>query len=291
MLISCPHCSHRYRIRENAIPPGKKGRIVCHNCGFMIIVDETGAICVNMTGSILPVPISYVHTRIQRVPEKTLRRNRLEAYFDDSPVAEYYRVLKTQVLQLTREKGFNTLLVTSASGHEGKSLTAANLAISLAKELEHTVLLIDADLKRPSLHRLFDLNPPGSLFDALNGGNRLAGRLINPGINKLTMLLNNQVYANSAEIMGSPAMRELIDEMKHRYADRYIIFDAPPVLGAADSLILSRHVDGVIVVAAHGETQGEDLYKAMDLLKETNVLGTVLNKAPVRVKERRYAYA
>lgn len=69
--------------------------------------------------------------------------------------------------------------------------------------------------------------------------------------------------------------------MKHRYADRYIIFDAPPVLGAADSLILSRYVDGVIMVAAHGDTQGEDLYKAMELLKETNVLGTVLNKAPV----------
>ena len=121
----------------------------------------------------------------------------------------------------------------------------------------------------------------GNLSDALFGGNRLAGRLVNPGINKLTMLLNSQTFPNSAEIMGSPAMRGLIEEMKHRYADRYIIFDAPPVLGAADSLILSRYVDGVIMVAAHGDTQGEDLYKAMELLKETNVLGTVLNKAPV----------
>ena len=281
MLISCPQCTQRYRLRDNSIPAGKKGRIVCKRCSFMIIIDDTGAICDNMTASTLPVPISYVHTKIQRVSEKTMRRNRLEAFFDDSPVAEYYRVLKTQILQLTREKGFNTLLVTSTGGNEGKSLTAANLAISLAKELQHTVLLIDADLKRPSLHRLFDINPPGSLSDALNGNNRLAGRLVNPGINKLTMLLNNQIFPNSAEIMGSPGMRRLIEEVKHRYADRYIIFDAPPVLGAADSLILSRYVDGVILVAAHGETQAEDLYKAMDLLKDTNVLGTVLNKAPV----------
>ena len=246
MLITCPQCNQRYRAHENAIPVGKKGRIICKHCGYMILVDDSGAICRKMTASSLPVPISYIHTKIQRVPETTMRRNRLEAFFDDSPVAEYYRVLKTQILQLTREKNLNTLLVTSASGHEGKSLTAANLAISLAKELQHTVLLIDADLKRPSLHQFFDINPPGSLSDALNGNNRLAGRLVNPGINKLTMLLNNQIFPNSAEIMGSPAMRMLIEEMKHRYADRYIIFDAPPVLGRRRQSDLSRYVDGVI---------------------------------------------
>jgi protein-tyrosine kinase len=282
MLISCPQCSHHYRIQDNTIPAGKKGRLVCRHCSCMIIIDHNGSIYESMATGTLPMPISYIHTKIQRVSETTLRRNRLEAFFDDSPVAEYYRVLKTQILQLTRDKGLNTLLVTSASGNEGKSLTAANLAISLAKELQHTVLLIDADLKRPSLHQLFDVNPPGSISDAFNGNNRLAGRLVNPGINKLTMLLNNQSFSNSAEIMGSPAMRELIDEMKHRYADRYILFDGPPVLGGADSLILSRYVDGVIMVTAHNETQGEDLYKAMELLKDVNVLGTVLNKAPVR---------
>jgi len=228
----------------------------------------------------LPVPISYTHSKIVKVPEETLKRNRLEAYFDDSPAAEHYKVLKTQLLQMTREKGLNTLLVTSAEDNVGKSLTAANLAISLAKELEHTVLLVDADLKKPSLHKLFELAPPGSLSDALHGNGHLAGRLVNPGINKLTMLLGNQTFAGSAEIMGSPAMRNLITEMKTRYEDRYIIFDAPPVLGTADALILSKYVDGVILVVAHDQSQGEAVYKAMELLKETNVIGTVLNKAP-----------
>jgi exopolysaccharide/PEP-CTERM locus tyrosine autokinase len=282
MIITCQKCNTRYRIRDEVIPPGKTVSGTCKHCGIKLVVARDGGHREDTPSSTLPVPISYINTRIVRVAEDILRRNRLEAFFDDSPMAEYYRVLKTQILQLTREKGLNTLLVTSAGDNEGKSLTAANLAISLAKELQHTVLLVDADLKRPSLHNLFDIDPPGSLSDALYCSNRLAGRLVNPGINKLTMLLGNQSFSNSAEIMGSPAMRELIDEMKHRYADRYIIFDAPPVLGAADSLILSRYVDGVVMVVAHNETQGEDLYKAMDLLKAVNVLGTVLNKAPLK---------
>lgn len=280
MIITCPKCHKRYRVSAYKIPLGKRAVGDCKNCGKHMIVAREGLLNDDQTLSTLPVPISYTHSKIVKVPEEILKRNRLEAYFDDSPVAEHYKVLKTQILQATREKGLNTLLVTSAEDNAGKSLTAANLAISLAKELEHTVLLVDADLKKPGLHNLFELTPPGSLLDAIHGNGHLAGRLVNPGINKLTMLLGNQVSANSAEIMGSSAMRRLIDEMKTRYEDRYIIFDAPPVLGTADTLILSRYVDGVILVVAHNETQGEDLYKAMDLLKESNVIGTVLNKAP-----------
>lgn len=287
MIITCPQCKTRYRINDEIIPLGKKVALSCKRCAKKTVFVRRARAYENTEKSTLPVPISYSHSKIMKVPEETLRRNRLEAYFDDSPVAEQYRVLKTQILQMTREKGLNTLLVTSPGDNDGKSLTAANLAITLAKELEHTVLLVDADLKKPSLHTLFDIHPPGSLSDALYGNGRLAGRLVNPGINKLTMLLGNQVFPHSAEIMGSPAMRKLIQEMKNRYKDRYIIFDAPPVLGSADTLILSRYVDGVILVVAHDETQVEALYKAMDLLKEANVIGTVLNKAPVG-KRRAY---
>jgi protein-tyrosine kinase len=280
MIITCPLCHKRYKISAEKIPPGKRAAGKCQNCGRHMVVTREGLIGGGGPMNTLPVPISYTHSKIVKVPEETLKRNRLEAYFDDSPAAEHYKVLKTQLLQMTREKGLNTLLVTSAEDNVGKSLTAANLAISLAKELEHTVLLVDADLKKPSLHKLFELAPPGSLSDALHGNGHLAGRLVNPGINKLTMLLGNQTFAGSAEIMGSPAMRNLITEMKTRYEDRYIIFDAPPVLGTADALILSKYVDGVILVVAHDQSQGEAVYKAMELLKETNVIGTVLNKAP-----------
>ena len=280
MIITCPLCHKRYKVSVEKIPPGKRAAGKCQTCGRHMVVTREGLVGGDQPASTMPVPISYTHSKIVKVPEETLKRNRLEAYFDDSPVAEHYKVLKTQLLQMTREKGLNTLLVTSAEDNVGKSLTAANLAISLAKELEHTVLLVDADLKKPSLHELFELTPPGSLSDALHGNGHLAGRLVNPGINKLTMLLGNQTFASSAEIMGSPAMRNLITEMKSRYKDRYIIFDAPPVLGTADALILSKYVDGVILVVAHDQSQGEAVYKAMELLKETNVIGTVLNKAP-----------
>ncbi len=287
MIITCPQCNTRYRIRPEHIPEGKRAAGTCKRCGHRFVVALPSQSRQTESASCLPVPISYSHSKIVRVPEEILRKNRLEAFFDDSLVGEQYKILRTQVLQMTREKNLNTLLVTSAGENDGKSLTAANLAISLAKVLEHTVLLVDADLRKPGLHTLFEIDPPGSLSDTLYGKRDFSSLLVNPGINKLTIALSNQSFSNSAEIMGSPAMRNLIEEMKNRYEDRYIIFDAPPVVGGADALILSQHVDGVILVAAYNETQGEAIYKAMDLLKEANVIGTVLNKVPC-VKRKAY---
>ena len=239
--------------------------------------------------STLAASIDYSQTRIVEVNPNTMRDNRLISFFNGSPVTDQYKILRTKILHKTKEEGLNTILVTSAADSEGKSITAANLAISLAREVVHTVLLVDADLRNPSLHRLFGIEPAGGLSDCLLNGIPLSNLLINPGINKLTILPGRHKLPDSAEIVGSPKMMELIHEMKNRYQDRYIIFDSPPLIGSADTLILSEYVDGVILVVEYGKTQKGQIEKALELLKERNLIGTILNKAVIP-KKQAYAY-
>lgn len=243
----------------------------------------------DMQRSSLATTIDYTQTSIFEVDHNTMRDNRLISFSDESHVSAQYKILRTQILHKTKEEGLNTILVTSAGDGEGKSITAANLAISLAREVAHSVLLVDADLRNPSLHRLFGIEPEGGLSDCLLNDIPLTDLLINPGINKLTVLPGRHKLPESAEIAGSPKMMELIHEMKIRYKDRYIIFDSPPLIGSADTLILSKFVDGVILVVEYGNTQKDQIEKALELLKEINVIGTVLNKAIIP-KKQAYAY-
>ena len=229
--------------------------------------------------------IDYNQTKIIEVNPDTMHDNRLISFFDGVPASEQYKILRTQILHKTKEEGLNTILVTSVGENEGKSITAANLAISLAREVVHTVLLVDTDLRNPFLHKLFGVKPVGGLSDCLLNDIPLSNLLINPGINKLTILPGHHRLRDSADIVGSPKMVELIREMKNRYRDRYIIFDSPPLIGSADTLILSEYVDGVILVIEHGKTQKSQIEKAMELLKGANLIGTILNKAVVSRKD------
>ena len=241
----------------------------------------------NQTGN-LSEQINYQQSKIIKLDPKMLRRNRLTAFFDDSPISRQYKILRTQVLHKTKENGLNTILITSPNENEGKSLTAANLAISLAMEVEHTVLLVDADLCRPTLHKLFGFEPASGMSDCLLAGKSLPDILVNPGINKLTILPGRNNFSNSAEIVGSPAMKQLIKEMKHRYSNRYIIFDAPPAIDCPDTLILSQHVDGIILVTEYDKTTRDQIEKTLILLKNANILGTVLNKTRIKKKTGYY---
>ena len=238
----------------------------------------------------LSIPVEYTQSKVINVSDDTLRHNRLMAFFDDSLVSDQYKILRTQILHKTEEEGLNTILITSPGECEGKSITAANLAISLAREVVHTVLLVDADLRNPSLQRLFGVESAGGLSKCLLNDRPLADFLINPGINKLTILPGCHKLPNSAEIIGSPKMKQLVHEMKHRYQDRYIIFDSPPLIGSADTLVLSQYVDGVILVVEYGKTQKDQIEKALELLKGRNLVGTILNKAVVP-KKQAYVYA
>jgi protein-tyrosine kinase len=233
--------------------------------------------------------IHYTATRTVPVRLEDLRRQRIITGHDDGQVREAYKILRTQILQRTRAEQKNTLMVTGALPNEGKTLTAINLAISLSHEVDKTVLLVDTDLRFPSVHTFFGLPPGPGLVDYLAGDAQLPNLLVHPqGFDKLVILPGGKAVAGAAELIGSPMMGNLVRELKHFYPDRYVIFDLPPVLSYADPLAFAPFVDGIILVVEMGKTPREDIQKCVDLLKNYPVLGLVLNKADEREHECYY---
>ncbi len=208
-----------------------------------------------------------------------------------SPMAEEYRKLKEMVIKLTRgDQTKNTLMITSAMVGEGKTTTALNLAISMAQEYDHTVLLIDADLRRPSIGRYLDLGAKPGLTECLLDGVAVPDLLIKTGIGKLVILPSGRVAPNPGELFSSNKMRALIREMKHRYTDRYIIIDTPPVLPFAETRTLSGIVDGVIMVVKSGLSTLENIQDAKEAMRGANILGLVYNHARPDSLSSSYSY-
>lgn len=208
-----------------------------------------------------------------------------------SPVAEQYKKLKAKILRDT-EKGFrNTIMVASAGIGEGKSVTAVNLAVSFANEIDHTVLLIDGDLRSPSVHRYLGLpNRPG-LSEYLKGEAELPDLLVKTGIGKLVLLSAGKPPENPAELIASDRMKDLVNELKSRYKDRYIIFDSSPVLVTADALSLGNYVDGIVFVVQAEQTIPKAAAQALSLLKDNaDILGVVFNNIPDYLASNIHSY-
>jgi protein-tyrosine kinase len=170
--------------------------------------------------------------------------------------------------------------VTSPGHGEGKTLTAVNLAASLAMETTQTVLLVDANLRNPSIHEVFGLEGCMGLADYLLDNQPVEDLLVHPGIGRFVVLPGGRAISNSSEILTSPKMLALVEEFKHRYPSRIIIFDLPPLLHSADVLAFSPYTDALLLVVEEGKTTAEELQRALSLVKNSRpVLGTVLNKA------------
>jgi protein-tyrosine kinase len=208
-----------------------------------------------------------------------------------SPIAEEYRKLKSMIVKLTKRGGFkNILMVTSSLGGEGKSLTALNLAVTLSEEYDYTVLLIDADLRNPTLHKYLELETGTGLADCLVDGLDAGKAMVRPGIGKLSFIPSGRAVGNPAELLSSRKMKDLIGEIKHRYSDRYIIIDTPPVLSVAETCSLSALVDGILFVVREGQSSFENVKDALDILKDGNVLGLVFNDVSAENLNGRYHY-
>lgn len=227
-----------------------------------------------------PVSLTYTHTRVVEVATEKLREKRIITDLDQNTFTDAYRILRTQVLQRLREKNWNSLAVTSPGENEGKTLTAINLAISMAMEINHTVLLVDADLRHPAVHGYFGLDVEYGLSDYLTGDKPLSELLVHPAnFPRFVILPGGRPLDNSAELLNSPKMVRLVEEMKSRYHSRIVLFDLPPLLSAADALAFSPYVDAALLVIEEGKTQADEAKRALGLLESTNVIGTVLNKS------------
>ena len=231
-------------------------------------------------GQAVPSPIVYTTTRSLNVPLPVLRQRRVMAAYDKGPFVDAVKILRTQVMHRLRENNWNVLGVTSPGHGEGKTLTAVNLAVSLAMETTQTVLLVDANLRNPSIHEVFGLKDCPGLADYLLDNQPVEDLLVHPGIGRFVLLPGGRAISNSTEILTSPKMLALVEEFKHRYPSRIVIFDLPPLLYTADVLAFSPYIDALLLVVEEGKTTVEEVRRAFSLLKNSRpVLGTVLNKA------------
>jgi len=221
---------------------------------------------------------SYRVSREVRLDPAVLERNRVVAYNTASPEIEAYRVLRTRILHRARGTGGTTVMVTSALPGEGKTVTAVNLALTFAKAFSQTALLVDADLKRQQVHQVLGYESDKGLGDYLRDGCDVSDLIVWPGIEKLTIISGGKRIEESSELLGSPGMRTLVEGMKSRYDDRYILFDVPPVLAGADAISFAPLVDHILFVVQANRTSLADVRKALQLLPKEKILGLVVNR-------------
>ena len=220
----------------------------------------------------------YNQSRTVELDPNILAKNRLVAMIPDSPEIDFYKVLRTRIMSHTREHGGKSIMITSALPGEGKTVTATNLALTFAREYEQTVLLVDGDLRMQQVHKLLGYESDKGLLDYLLADCPVSDVIVWPGIEKLTVISGGRSIQESSEILTSPRMRELVEDMKSRYPERYVFFDVAPVLAGADAMAFAPLVDWIIVVVQAGKTSMQDVNRALELLPTEKLLGLVLNR-------------
>ncbi len=224
--------------------------------------------------------IGYTKTRVFSPSPAVLESHRILDPSGSAPAAAAFRMLRTQVLQRMDEKGWRSIGMLSPHTDEGKTTTAINLALSLANDHHHTVLLVDCDLKHPSIASTLGITPEFGLNDVLTGQARVEQCLYHAAeFERLVVLPGRAALANSSEALSGPRGRELVSELRARYPDRLVLFDLPPVLGADDALAFLPLIECGLVVVAEGVTPRQDLLRCMELLRKTPLVGTVLNRS------------
>lgn len=231
----------------------------------------------------LPIPggkqIVYTQTRQLSTNTRYLKANRIITGPTD-PIEAQYKVLRTHVRQRMLANKWQALAITSPREGAGKTLTSVNLAISLAREVNQTILLVDLDLRRPSVAGCFTAERLPGISDYLYEDIPLNELLFNPeGIDRLVVLPGNQAMAHSSEMLSSPKMVALIEELKTRYPSRLLLLDMPPLLACDDVLAFSPYFDAALLVVEESFTTRDEIRQSLDLLRGTNVLGLVLNKS------------
>ena len=218
--------------------------------------------------------------RVITVDADRRERERLLAPGAGGPLGGPYKMLRTQVMRRLAELNANTLAVMSAFNGDGKTLTAINLAIAIAADLNHTALLVDLDLRNPSIHRRLGFEPEIGIEDCLLERRPVFQPMVKlAGYDRLTVMPARGRVEQSSELIAAARMGELMQELRQRYFNRVLIFDLPPVLMADDALAFSKHVQAGLFVVAEGKTSREGVTRSISLLNPLPIVGTVLNQS------------
>lgn len=226
--------------------------------------------------------IEYTRTRQVPCDPTTLAERRVVAHLGHDAAGNLFRVLRAQVLQKLRRHGLRSLAVIGPTPGVGKSMVAANLALAISREANQTVLLADLDLRRPRIGWYFGLGAgePG-IGDVLDGSQAIEDVLVNPGFQRLVLLPGSERFEDASEILSAPPMTALINELKHRYASRFVLYDLPPLLSADDAITVLPNIDAALLVVEDGVTTAAEIAECKRLLADLPLLGVVLNKSEV----------
>jgi len=208
-----------------------------------------------------------------------------------SQIADQFRVVKRPLISNAMGKGAaavahgNLIMVTSALPGEGKTFSAINLAMSIATELDYTVMLVDADVSRPSVMAVMGLpDGPGLLDLVLDESKDISSVMLRTNIDKLTLLPSGTPHARATELLASDAMTRLLTDMATRYTDRIVIFDSPPLLLATEARVLAASMGQVVVVVQAGKTLQSDVVQALATIEACPVKLMLLNQATIASK-------
>jgi capsular exopolysaccharide synthesis family protein len=226
----------------------------------------------------------FTDADLHRVEAKMITR-----FSPRSPISEAYRSLRTNIQFADIDKPKRIILLTSTTSKEGKSTTAVNLSITLA-QMGSKVLLVDSDLRRPSLHNFFSMDKAYGLTNALIGSLTFDEVIKHTEVDKLDLITAGDIPPNPAELVASESMKRFIDEAKSRYD--FVILDSPPVIAVTDAAILSTRVDGSIIVVSSGTVSKKEVQRAISLIKNVRatVMGIVLNGLDIKKIYGSYYY-
>jgi protein-tyrosine kinase len=243
----------------------------------LIVPGPTAAHAPSVVAAAAAVPT--VAPAADTVPEFTVRLHPLlvAGLAPKSRAAEQYRTLRTRIAHTEGANSLRTVLVTSPQKGEGKSITSANLALTMAQELQRRVVIIEADLRKPSLQHLFGLPPGPGLAEYLAGAAELKDIMKFLPDHNLTVIPGGNAPTNPAELLGSTAMRRMLDQLRTRF-DR-VILDTPPVLPLADVAVLAPMVDGALLVVRAGVTPKPAIENALRAFDSSRLIGVVLNES------------
>lgn len=214
-------------------------------------------------------------------------KNRIIANEQD-PVLNAYRVLRTRVLQRMESEGWKTIAVVSPGAGAGKTVTAINLAIAIGSKKGPPATLVDLDFYRPSVARYLGLKEVASVLDFFEGKCALEDVTTRPDLTNLLLIANERVTRRGAEYLTSEFADQLIKKTTEDFGSRVVIFDMSPLLGCDDSIAFLPKVDCVLFVASSGETRVHEFKEAQRILRNSQTVGTVLNKAPASFTPNQY---
>ncbi len=225
----------------------------------------------------------------KKKPLQTVARKLITVDNTKSIISEQYRTIRTNIHFSTADTQLHSILLTSSSPSEGKSTSAANIAVVFAQE-GRKVLLIDADMRKPTMHHTFHLNNGTGLSSVLTRQAEIADVIKDSGIENLHVMPCGPIPPNPAELIGSQTMKALIEQLKQDFD--LLIFDAPPLLSVADAQILSNECDGTILVVNTGSTEKDSAVKAKETLQSANarILGVLMNNYTLAKDHYYYQY-